>query len=203
MKRIIFIIVISLSISVMLKAQMNSGSKFIAGSNQLSFSVHNQKYLGTTSDPTKYFNFDLNTKAGYFLKNRIAIGGLVDYGFQKSSQSSYSKNYITGFSIGPLARYYVQYGTLIPFAEASVVFGIQNNKTIYEALPTTEFKHSVLGFKAGIGANYFLNESIAFEGMLDYYMTKLKPKWEGATGDGELESGVELSVGIIFYFGTI
>jgi hypothetical protein len=203
MKRLSSLIAIILFTTTILNAQMNTGSKFVAGSNNFSFGASNEKYVGTTSDPYKYFNINLNTKAGYFLKNRIAIGGLIDFGYGKSSQGTTYKNSSTIWSIGPLARYYVEYGKLIPFAEASVNFGMQNSKTEYSATSTIEEKHSVFGIKAGIGADFFLNESIAFEGMLNYYMNRLKPATKGATGEGTLENGFGCSFGIIFYFGTI
>jgi hypothetical protein len=203
MKRIFLLLVIFTFSSFLLKAQMNTGSKFVAGYNQLGINAYSDKSVGSTSKPDKYFNLDLTTKAGYFLKNRIAVGGMINY-------SRSTINYVTSalkaadteWSIGPLARYYVEYGTLIPFAEASFTYGMRNS--IQESASfTNEIKHSVLGFNAGIGADYFLNQSIAFEGMLGYNMKRLKPQMTGATGQGHLENGFGCTFGVIFYFGTI
>lgn len=188
--------------SLYLKAQMNTGSKFVAGYNNLSFNASSDKYVGTTSDPEKYFDIGLTTKAGYFLKNRLAIGGLVNYNYSKVTFTADSKNISSGWSIGPLARYYLEYGTIIPFAELSTEFGMTNDKQIYSTGEPIESKHSVFGLNAGIGADYFLNESIAFEGMLHYSFDRVKPAGD-ATGDGYKTNGFGFSIGIIFYFGTI
>jgi hypothetical protein len=201
MKKIMFALAILIFASAYLKAQMNTGSKFVAGYNNLSFNASSDKYVGTTSDPEKYFDIGLTTKAGYFLKNRLAIGGLVNYNYSKATFAADSKNISSGWSIGPLARYYLQYASIIPFAELSTEFGMTNNKQIFTST-TTESKHTVFGLNVGIGADYFLNESIAFEGMLGYSFDRVKPGGD-ATGDGYKTNGFGCSFGIVFYFGTI
>jgi hypothetical protein len=203
MKRFSFLLIIILFSSFILKAQMNTGSKFVAGYNQFGINSYHDKDKASSSDPDKYFNINLTTKAGYFLKNRIAIGGFADVGYQKINYvTSDFKVIYSDWSLGPLARYYVEYGSLIPFAEISVGFGLNTTKS-ESATTTIESKHSVFGLKGGIGADYFLNESIAFEGMANYYMNRLKPKGDNATGEGSTQNGFELSFGVIFYFGTI
>ena len=204
MKRLIFFIAILLVSSVLVKAQMNSGSKFLAGNNSLSVQSYTDKDKDFDVDPDKYFNLNLTTKAGYFLKNRIAIGGMIDYGYARrnfvTSQYKYTD---ISWMIGPLARYYMEYGTLVPFFEASAGFGVTVNKQ--EPFDSTPFesKHSVFGLKGGVGADYFLNESIAFEGMINYFMNSQKPSGDGATGAGSVRNGVQVNFGVIFYFGTI
>jgi hypothetical protein len=203
MKRIFLFLVIFTFSSLFLKAQMNTGSKFVAGYNQLGLSAYSDKSVGSTTKPDKYFNLDLTTKAGYFLKNRIAVGGMINYSLSKINYvTSALKASNTEWSIGPLARYYVEYGTLIPFAEASFTYGMRNS-TQESASFTSEIKHSVFGLNAGIGADYFLNQSIALEGMLGYSVKRLKPATKGATGQGHTENGFGCSFGVIFYFGTI
>lgn len=203
MKNLILTIILVFVGGTLLQAQMNSGSKFVAGYNQLSFNSNSYKEKGSSLEPDKYTNFDLTTKAGYFMKNRIAIGGMVNYNLSRTNYKvSMSKYTNTSWLIGPLARYYTEYGSLIPFAEASVGFGMNVSKQESD-LYNSETKHSVFGLKGGVGANYFLNESIAFEGMLYYYYNTLKPKSAGAIGPGHIESGLGVNFGIIFYFGTI
>jgi len=203
MKRLILLFSLGLMVFPFLNAQMNSGSKFIAGNNQFSFHNSGYKEKGSDLDPDKYFNLNLSTKAGYFIKNRIAVGGMINYDVSKVNYvASMYKNTNTSWSIGPLARYYTEYGSLIPFAEASVGFGMNVDKTESD-LYNNETKHSLFSLKGGVGANYFLNESIAFEGMLYYFFDTLKPKSAGATGPGHVENGFGANFGIIFYFGTI
>jgi len=66
MKQSILLMVFLLCSSFFLKAQMNTGSKFIAGYNQFGFKTYTDKAVGTNSDPDKYFQLNLTTKAGYF-----------------------------------------------------------------------------------------------------------------------------------------
>ncbi len=203
MKHTTLLLVLLFCSSFFLKAQMNTGSKFIAGYNQFGFKTYTDKAVGTSSDADKYFHLNLTTKAGYFLKNRIAIGAIIDYNHSvQNFVTSIYKNIDTEWAFGPIARYYMEYGKIIPFAEISATYGMKNSRT--ESLSfNNEIKHSVLSLSAGIGANYFLNEKIAIEGMLNYGMSRLKPTMKGATGEGHLESGFGCNFGLIFYFGTI
>lgn len=182
---------------------MNTGSKFVAGYTQLGFKTYTDKAVGTNSDPDKYFNLNLTTKGGYFLKNRLAVGAVLNYDHSvQNFVTSDMKNTDTEWAIGPLARYYMEYGKIIPFGEALVTYGMRNSLTEYTSF-NNEIKHSVFSLGAGVGADYFLNEKIALEGMLTYGMSRLKPAMDGATGEGHLESGFGMNFGVIIYFGTI
>ncbi len=202
MKRITALIVISLFLTSFVSAQLNSGSKFIAGANRFAANSYGDKDVGSDLDADKYFNMGLNAKAGYFIKNRIAVGALADFGYSslKYGTSDYKTTY-SNWLVGPLARYYLEYITLIPFAEASLGFGSSSSKTLFDTSETTS-KHSVINASVGIGADYFLNESIAVEGLLNYNINKQKPTGEGATGDGHVQKGLGVSFGILIYFGV-
>jgi len=202
MKQITATIVISLFLTSFVSAQLNSGSKFIAGTSRLAVNSYSDKDLGSDLDVDKYFNMGLNAKAGYFIKNRIAVGALADFGYSslKYGSSDY-KDINSSFLLGPVARYYLEYITLIPFAEASLGFGSSSSKILFDTTETT-YKHSLLNASLGIGADYFLNENIAIEGLLNYSIKKQKPTGEGATGDGHVEKGLGASFGVVIYFGV-
>ena len=204
MKRTIFLCAGILFSTTILFSQMNTGSKFISGNSNFGINSYSEKDKGSDTDADKFFNLNLTTRGGYFLKNRLAIGGLVDLGFNKSEYPLMDeKSTSSHWMVGPLVRYYTEYGNIIPFAEASIGFGME--KSTYEYFESNPFetKHSLFGLKGGVGADYFINESIAVEGMASYYYNRLKPKMDGATGEGHVKSGFEVTFGVVFYFGTI
>jgi outer membrane protein len=187
-----------------INAQMNSGSRFISGNNSFSFHGSNYKQKDATTDPDKFFNLNLTTKAGYFIKNRIAVGAMIDYIVSKQNNvASQFKHSNSSFLIGPLARYYMEYGKLVPFAEVSVGLGTNIRKDELTGSTSTKTKSPVFAFNAGVGANYFINERIALEGVLAYTLTQTKFKSAVLPTAVYYENALGATFGIIFYFGTI
>lgn len=204
MKRLTILTVILFFASTFMHAQMNTGSKFVANNSTLKFHTSNYKLKDATGDPDKYFDLNLATKGGYFIKNGIAIGAVIEYSLGRQNQVvSQYKSTSTGLLIGPVARYYTEYGSIIPFAEVSAGFGVNTQKTEFLDLPSTKDKAPVFNIKPGIGADYFLNDSFAVEGMIYYFFSHEK---ENPGDPGEsiyVENGFGMAFGIVFYFGTI
>jgi len=187
--------------SVTMFSQMNTGSFFAAANSSfdLGFSTINNI---DNNEKTTVLKYSLNPKVGYFIKNRLGIGAGLEF-----SSSPYSNEFgeaarESRLVFGPFARYYVQYGTLIPFAEASVGFGYQNDIGFYLD-GTSKTEHSVFNSSLGVGLDFFLNEKIAIEAMLKYYYEKQKPSYDGATGSGHAISGVVAFFGIVIFFESI
>ncbi len=182
---------------------MNSGSYFISGISNFHFAKEIAKDIDSDQGKENTTSFSFTPKMGYFLKNRICIGVLTNITLSGSKISDFDyKNTDTEWYIGPFGRYYLEYGKITPFAELSAAFGGQTSK--FETTDgTSKTTHSLLRAAGGIGANYFLNESIAFEAILEYIYNKRKPTSEGATGSGHLDSGISFSIGVVVYFGKI
>ena len=187
-------------------SQMNTGSYFISGSIPLNL----QLYSGSSKDTPdlkegyQYINFA--PKGGYFIKNRIAIGGMVDFSvdrqkFKNTASNTEDINKTTTILVGPMGRMYYEYGKLMPFAEAFLGFGRSTNKYLLDGFSESVTSHSVFKVAGGGGAHYFLTEALAFEALLQYFWEKQNPT-EGI-GAGHAYTGILLLVGITIYFGSI
>ncbi len=206
--------IMGIMMSLGIFAQMNSGSYFTSASIPLDLSIYSSKDLDSPDSKQSNFDIQFNPKVGYFFKNRIALGGIVDYSINRysfddgsidgSNVGSYSERALL---FGPLGRYYLEYGSLIPFAEAFIGFGRSSTKESSDfdgEKTTTITKHSVTKMAVGGGANYFLNESIALEALLQYFWYKQKPTEQPEVGGlGHVDTGIMLTVGVSVYFGSI
>ena len=204
MKRLTILTVILFVAITSLQAQLNTGSKFVASNTTLKFHASNYKQKDATQDPNKYFDANLAAKGGYFLKNGIAIGGMIEYNLSKQNQVvSEAKTSSSGLLVGPVARYYTEYGSIIPFAEVSVGFGVNKTKFEFPGTPATTEKGPVLNVKPGLGADYFVNDNFAIEGMI-YYLFNREKYNPGDTNEIiYIENGFGVAFGVVFYFGTI
>ncbi len=200
MKKLLFALA-GILLSLSINAQMNTGSFFAVGNSSfdLGFSTINNI---DNNEKTTVLKYTLNPKAGYFIKNRLAIGGGVEFASIPYSSEFGNAARQSRLVFGPFARYYVQYGTLIPFAEASLGYGYQNDIQIYSD-GTFKTEHSVFTNSIGVGTDFFLNEKIAIEAMMKYYYEKQKPTYDGATGGGHAISGIVAYFGIVIFFESI
>lgn len=110
------------------------------------------------------WNVGFTPKAGYFIKDNVAVGGYVDLNFSKSGAGEPTKNQ---YGFGAFGRYYAEPGEVKNplrhgrfFAEANAGFGGVSQKT----QPTTN------GFNFGFGPGYayFITPNIGLEGLLKY-----------------------------------
>ncbi len=200
MKKTILILLATTLITGASLAQFNSGDKFASGSTSFSggFSsdkTHEDNYSG---DAVKYSYISLNTKAGYFIQERFALGAVLNTS-RSSAKSGNSKSIYNTFTVGPLARYYRgSYSGISPFAEVLAAVGTSNSKSIIPG-STHNHKSSNLQIAAGIGANYFFKDNIAFEGMLQYSLDNSKPTTDNTTHLHYTSSGLNLLFGITVY----
>jgi hypothetical protein len=208
MKKILFTLVLFFFISAYSYSQMNTGSLFASGTTNLNFKSYADKDIDNSDYKVNYTDISFNPKVGYFLKNRIGVGGMMELSRNKTKY-----NYLdtedteteSSFLIGPFARYYVEYGSIIPFAEVGA--GIGSTKYVYKSGDVeggeSETKHSQMQVNLGAGADFFLNDYCAVEGMLQYFYNKQKPTTEGNTGSGHASSGLVISFGLTIFFGSI
>lgn len=187
-------------------SQMNTGSYFVSGSIPLDLQLYSGSSKDSPDQNENYQYINFAPKGGYFIKNRIAVGGMVDFSVDrqkfKNAASSFEEVYkTTTLLVGPMARLYYEYGKLMPFAEAFLGIGRSANKYILDGLSESTTTHSIFKVAGGGGAHYFLTQALAFEVLLQYFWETQKPT-EGL-GSGHNYTGILLLVGITIYFGSI
>lgn len=115
--------------------------------------------------------------AGYFVIDRLAVGGGLELVSVFDDETT-----ITAFGVQPLVRYYFTgSGIVRPFGQARFNWSMLK----YDG----EDAESGVGFGAGVGADFFLNEHVAFEGVLGFNSFKFKNA-ENSTGTFGFTLGV-------------
>ena len=205
MKKILLFVSVILLSGTTNFAQFNSGSLFVSGSTALSLDLSGQRWKSgefESDHAHRLTNISFTPAAGYFFKNRMAVGGMIDYMFGKEKADN-STSTSSSLLIGPLARYYFNYSVsgIMPFAEIDA--GIGSRSSIYDyGEGTSESKYSVFRISGGAGINYFLSESIAFETRLKYYFKTEKDKEEGVDFKYTY-NGILFRFGISVFFSSI
>lgn len=110
------------------------------------------------------WDLGITPRAGYFIKDNMAVGGYVNLGFSKTGSGSPTKN---TYGVGAFGRYYAQPGEVNNllkhgrfFGEVNAGFGGQSQK----GNPTTN------GFQFGFGPgySYFITPNVGLEGLVKY-----------------------------------
>ncbi|WP_312075484.1 hypothetical protein [Chryseobacterium sp.] len=139
------------------------------------------------------YNFAIQPRAAYFVKDNVAVGGYVKLGTEKISKDSNTK---FTYGVGALGRYYLSPGeqgvdNLLNhgrwFFEGNVGIGGQNTKG---GTNTTG-----LDFGIGPGYSYFITPNIGLEGLV---------KYDGIAGFGSegLTSKISFNVGLSIFLPT-
>lgn len=180
MKKTILSLMILFALTAV-NAQTEKGNYLIGG---------NIGKIDATFNGNKSFSIGVTPKVAWFIRDNIAIGGLVELGV------STAKNMGTTFEyrFGPMGRYYFggEAGDDVErarvFIEADAGFGGNNN---------SKTSISTNGFTLGVGPGvaYFVNKNIAIEGLAKYYLK---------TGFGNVSalSGLNIDVGFQIYLPT-
>ncbi len=201
MKRILLILGFIAVVFTSGYSQMNTGSLFALGVAELKMEAYRQKQINSDFDPTKILSFAFNPAAGYFLANRVAAGIMMSYAYHRLKYEA-AKDITTAFLLGPFARYYYQYGALVPFAEIFLGIGRENYKYVYDTDGIeNESPHRLFKAWLGIGAAYFITEYVALEMILKYFYETAKPI--DAEGDGTSYNGLIFCIGFAIFFGSI
>jgi hypothetical protein len=183
-KATILIISLMLVSGLSLKAQVEKGRYFYAGSNNLGLTFGGEKtnYSGTVDDASKvsYFDFNFTQRVGYTFIDNLAAGLFFDldiYSNIYKEDGNYSYKGST-FIIGPFARYYIPVcDKFIPYAEGQVGFGFDNYKSRYnEADDWSKYNEGLFTYRLGGGATYFFNDFIGADIFLGFNHESYKHK---------------------------
>lgn len=99
--------------------------------------------------------FYLNPDVGYFFANKLAAG--LAFSYYNASTSL--------VSVGPFLRGYVKLGNVSLFL---------HTRFVYTNTTTGSITNDQFGFGGGPAIGVFLNDYVALEGLLDYYIPDLK-----------------------------
>ncbi len=176
-KACIFTLMFLLASGISVKAQLEKGKFFVAGSNRLELNIggETQKVDGDKVEDAgySYFNFDFQPRIGYTFIDNL-VGGLfmdIDMWSQKDKDDTYGYTYKgTYFVIGPFARYYFPISDkLMPFAEAQVGFGVDRDKyKDNSGGDWSKTKEGVFTYRLGGGATYFFNDMVGADLFLGF-----------------------------------
>jgi len=183
MKKTLLILTAVTGLSLTSKAQeiegLQKGNIIIEGSFQA-----NAKDNKNLSSKSSLYGF--NPKVGVFLTDKIAVGLKLNLG--KETEETYHKSLSTlpkkmstnVFGIGAFGRYYfLEVGSRFKtYADINVDYLTSRDQTTIINNTTKGPKLDGFGINAGIGANYFLTNSIAvnfsFANVIGYNTLKLK-----------------------------
>ena len=135
------------------------------------------------------FNFLLNPKAAWFIKDNIAIGGFLTFGLNTAKDAGEDITY----GIGALGRYYLNKDTgnlsghSCFFFEGTV--GIEGDN------PATGDNTNGLGIGVGPGWTFFLTRNIALEALFKYNLIV-------GFGSSATSNNLNLNIGFQVYLPT-
>lgn len=170
------------------------GNYLFSGSIFINSTTSKVKFDGETQDDSKTFEVRISPRAGYFVKDNIAVG--LDL-FLQSSTTTFegfdNELKTSGFSIGPFARYYF---TNDLFAEGTL--GIGSSTTSSEFI-SDDIISSVFGWRVGAGYALFLGEHIAVEPTIFYSWESQKAKDAPDNAPKNILSSLFLGIGLTAY----
>lgn len=167
-------LIISILVFGDVQAQIQQGNVMVGG---------NISNMNLSLDNGGGFNMTLNPKAGWFIRNNLALGAYVDFGLATAKGIKPSINY----GVGALGRYYINDPAINVlrktrfFGEATV--GIEGFN------PSSGDNTNGLGMSVGPGIAYFITPNIGLEGLI---------KYRGIVGFGSSPASSNLVFGIGF-----
>lgn len=127
-------------------------------------------------------DINFSPMAGFFIMDQLAIGGGINFGVL-----NYESTSVTSVGVQPMVRYYFNGSGKARF------FGQANFE--YASVKVEESDaQSGIGFGAGVGIDYFLNDHVAIEGILGYNSFKVQDA-DDATGTFGLQIGIAAFIG--------
>jgi len=134
--------------------------------------------LGTFSSDANSFQFNLTPKAGWFIKDNLALGAEVNLGI-KTTKYDNTDTKVTDltYGIGAFGRYYITDESIEFskrarfFLEASAGFNGTNSKTKVADGSSSSINNNGLGLGFGPGLAFFITPNVALEALLKYDIT--------------------------------
>lgn len=189
MKKLFTLAVLALSINAF--GQFNTGGIYFSGLTNLGTGLE-------IDGGVPSILFGLNTEAGYFIKNKIAVGGGIhaDLNMPFGNSGSFY-NSIYDINFGPNVRYYFpRENDWHLYAFGNVHYGLYQDQEEEFLLQ----RHQYFGFQIGPGVNYFFNERIALDARFSY---RYRYAWNAAMGGSHTVHRFFFEVGITVFFPSL
>lgn len=208
-KRLISSAMFVLCLSTFTFAQVEKGNLFFGGSSNIEFNATKEKITngGTTTESSKYSDFDFRPQVGYFVINKLPVGLFMDLDIDKMKMIDSDNEYKwTSFMIGPFVRYYItDLDGFMPYGEAAIGFGAGNNKSTYMGTESDE-KYKMLTYRLGIGGTYFVTDNVGIDLFLGYGMDQetYENNEEADRSDSETTykyGGLDINLGFVISLG--
>lgn len=184
MKRIVITAGIAFALTASGFGQFNSGSSYFSGATHGKIGFESQSNEFGSNYNT--LSFGLTPEAGYFIKNRLAVGGAILMDFNLGLGEFGSNTYELVF--GPNVRYYLPRDTdMQVFLYGFAGYGFVTD-------------HQLLKFMGGPGINFFLTEKIAFEAKALYAFSR---EWNPEMGGNHNLHDVIFQMGISLFFSDL
>lgn len=159
MKKLILVVLLAF-IPNLMHSQISKGDYLLGGSIYLGYVDGN--YFNGSDNDNRQFSISLNPSAGYFIKDKFAIGTSLSYNFNYNIKNNSSYH---GLAIGPYLKYYF----LEKERNVNVFSRLSYNFEINES-----FENSRSNFNIGAGPVFFINKSIAIETGIYYNYSKFE-----------------------------
>ena len=184
MKRILMGALIALALTVSALGQFNSGSSYFSGATHGKIGFESQSNEFGSNYNTLCFG--LTPEAGYFIKNRLAVGGAIIMDIEKGLGEFGSSIYEVVF--GPNVRYYLPRDTdMQVFLYGFAGYGFVTD-------------HQLIKIMLGPGINFFLTEKFAFEAKVLYEFSR---EWNPEMGGNHNLHNVTFLAGISLFFSDL
>ncbi len=185
MKKLLLIITILTAVASY--GQFTKGTRTV-GINiaNMNFSANNSSFDpesgGSSSSTTNNLNFSISPSMGWFMSEKLLVGGLINLNFFNSKydagRNNNAKNNDVTFGLGVFGRYYLGAGGFMPFLQASAGAGFGSGKetglsTITVPGGTEKYtteRKGILNLNAGIGGGLtkMVNKNVGFDLGLNY-----------------------------------
>jgi len=214
MKKILFLIIFSISMVAISVAQMGKGrimtgmasslnrENFDSDFANLSFSgSESVSPTGEETEGTKTTGFNLIPSAGYFIIDNLAAGLnlLVSYNKYDLGGSLDQKNTHLHLSIVPFIRYYYPAGKIYPFAEMSAGIGTSMQKSV-TTNGENKYNRAVTSFSGGAGVAIPVGSKVTFDIMAGYSWISFKREAQEDVIVKDIYGSFGLKMGFMVYF---
>lgn len=175
MKKTVLILIATLVCAMFAFGQesiFKKGDILVSGTTGASFSSNSLKPDAEGAEKFTVNHFALNGAAGYFINERIAVGGILAYMNIGLDGKGMPADKVSLLGLNAFGRYYVA----PPSGTSSLGFYGQLNLGINKMSAGDKIKASGPAYGGAAGINYFISENVSLDCSLNYTLTSIKIK---------------------------
>lgn len=151
------------------KGVFKKGTFLISGATQASFSSNSFNMGGKNDKDMKVSTFVLNASMGYFLNEKVVVGGMLSYASVGLPKEMDAMDKVSLSALNAFGRYYFK----LPESGSKMAFYGQANLGINKVtLGKDGNTGSVYGLS--VGTNYFLTKKLSLDAALNYSKASFK-----------------------------